>query len=79
MNAQWPIEPVWLHDTQVPLHSTLQQTPSAQKPEEQSAPVWQTAPLALVPHLPATHCCPTAHWALVVQAKAQRLVAGSQL
>jgi hypothetical protein len=77
--AQWPINPVWLHDTQAPLHATLQQTPSAQKPEEQSSAVWQTAPLALLPHLLATHCCEAAHSTLVVQVAVQRLVLGSQL
>jgi hypothetical protein len=55
MNVQWPTDPVWLHDTQVPLHATLQQTLSTQKPEEQSSSAWQTAPLALLPHLLATH------------------------
>lgn len=77
--VQWPSNPVWLHDTQTPLHATLQQTPSTQKPEEQSSAVWQTAPLALLPHLWATHCCEATHAALVVQVVAQRLVLASQL
>jgi hypothetical protein len=85
MEVQWPFDPVWLHDTQEPLQGMLQHTPRTspfaptQKPEAQSAAVLQTAPLALLPQLPATHCCPTAHWALVVHVKAQRLVAGSQV
>jgi hypothetical protein len=57
----------------------LQQTPSTQKPEAQSPPVWQTAALALLPHRPATHCFPATHSASVVQVVAQRLVAGTQL
>jgi hypothetical protein len=36
-NVQWPTDPVWLHDTQAPLHAMLQHTPSVQKPEEQSS------------------------------------------
>jgi hypothetical protein len=57
----------------------LQQTPSTQKSEAQSPLVRQTAPLALLPHLSATHCFPATHWASVVQVVAQRLVADSQL
>jgi hypothetical protein len=79
MNVQWPTDPVWLHDTQEPVHATLQHTPSTQKPEVHSALAAQGLPLAFVPQLPATHCCPATHWALVVQASAQRLVAGSQV
>jgi hypothetical protein len=79
MNLQWPTEPVWSHETQGPLQAMLQHTPSMQKVEAQSSPVWQTAPLELLPHLPATHCCPAAHWASVAQLLEQRLVARSQL
>jgi len=79
MDVQWPTDPVWLHDTQEPVHPRLQHTPSTQKPEIQSSLTLQTLPLMLLPQLPATHCCPTAHWALVVQVEAQWLVAGSQL
>jgi hypothetical protein len=68
MAVQWPTDPVWLHDMQEPPHPTLQHTLSTQKPEEQSSPVLQTAPLTFLPHLPLTHWCPVAHWISVVQA-----------
>jgi hypothetical protein len=77
--VQWPTDPVWLQDTQLPLHAMLQHTPSTQKPDEQSPLAWQTAPLALLPHLSATHCCPPTHVALVAQVLAQRPVDGTQL
>ena len=67
MKVQWPFEPGWSHETQSPLHATLQHTLSAQKPETQSSPVLQTAPLELLPQLPATHSCSAEHWASVVQ------------
>ena len=57
----------------------LQQTPSTQNPDEQSLVVWQVAPLALLPHRPATHSWPAAHIVLVVHVAAQRLVAESQV
>jgi hypothetical protein len=57
----------------------LQHTPSTQKAEAQSSSLPQTIPLALLPHLPATHCCPAAHWTSVAQLLAQRLVVASQL
>lgn len=79
MYVQKPTDPVWLHDTQSPLHARLQHTPSVQKPEVHSALVRQGWRMPLVPQLPATHCCPAAHWALVVQVRAQWLLAGSQL
>jgi hypothetical protein len=79
MNVQWPPDPVWLHDTQAPAHSTLQHTLSAQKPEAQSSAVSQTAPLALLPQRPFTHSCCPAHSALVVHMKAHRLVFWSQV
>jgi hypothetical protein len=78
-NVQRPTEPGWLHDTQGPLHATLQHTPSTQKPEVHSAFSSQGWRMGLVPQLPATHCCPAAHWASVVQVRAHWLVAGSQL
>jgi hypothetical protein len=49
-----------LHETQLPLQATLQQTPSAQKPEAQSPFALQTAPRGLGPQLPATHLTPPA-------------------
>jgi len=83
--VQMPSDPVWLHDPQGSLHARLQHTPSTsalaptQKPETQSSLLWQTALLGLLPHLPATHCCPAAHCELVVQVKVQWLVSGLQV
>ena len=71
MNVHWPIDPVWLHDTQAPLQALLQHTLSTQKPEAQGWSGSQGLPLMLRPQLPATHCCPAAHWALVVQLEVQ--------
>jgi hypothetical protein len=68
-----------LHETHAPLQATLQQTPSTQKPEAQSLASPQVAPLALLPHLSATHCWPAAQRASVAHVFAQRWVAGSQL
>lgn len=68
MKVHRPTDPVWLHDTQAPLQATLQHTLSTQKPEAQSSPVEQTAPVALLPHRLATHNCPAAQLALVAQA-----------
>jgi hypothetical protein len=76
-----------LHETQLPLQATLQQTPSAQKPEAQSSFVLQTAPRGLGPQLPATHFTPPAqslslahvakHWPFEVsQPKGAHTVAG---
>jgi hypothetical protein len=74
-----PALPVWLHETHEPAHATLQHTPSTQKPEAHPSPVVQSAPLGLLPHLPATHWCPAEHWASVVHEEAQRWVVGSQV
>ena len=52
---QLPLEPVWAHETQEPAQATLQHTESTQKPEEQPSFVVQSAPLGLLPQLPATH------------------------
>jgi hypothetical protein len=50
-----PSRPTWLHELQAPWQATLQQTPSAQKPEAQSAFLVQTAARGFGPQLPATH------------------------
>jgi hypothetical protein len=52
------MRPTWAQDTQVPVHATLQQTPSAQKLEAHSAPLAHTAPFSFRPQLPATHFVP---------------------
>jgi hypothetical protein len=55
-----------LHETQPPWQATLQQTPSAQKPDAQSSAVLQGAPFIFLPQLPFTHCWPVAHWLVSV-------------
>jgi hypothetical protein len=45
----------------------LQQTPSAQNPEAQSAFAVQEAPFIFLPQLPFTHCWPVVHWLLIAQ------------
>ena len=77
--SQRPADPVWLHETQLPAHAELQHTPSTQKPEAQPSPDVQSAPLALLPQLPATHWCPAEHWASLVHEESQRWVVASQV
>ena len=58
MGQQVPSRPGSAHETQPPAQATLQQTPSAQKPDAQSLALVQTAPDGLGPQLPATHLTP---------------------
>jgi hypothetical protein len=44
-----------LHEAQAEEQSLSQHTPSAQKPELQSLPDWQVAPMPFLP----MHCAPT--------------------
>lgn len=72
-----PMVPTWLQLTQGPLHARLQQTPSAQNPDEHSSWFLQTAPSGFFPHDPlahsrASHCVP------LVQAEKQPPVPLSQ-
>ena len=62
-----PSRPGSAHETQPPPHATLQQTPSAQKPEAQSALAVHVAPFIFLPQLAATHCWPLTHWVDCVQ------------
>jgi hypothetical protein len=62
MGQQVPRRSVSAHETQPPLHATLQHTPSAQKPDAHSEPFVQFAPFIFAPQLPFTHCCPVVHW-----------------
>jgi hypothetical protein len=77
VKRQRPTEPVWLHDRHGPLHATLQQVPSEQWPEAQSPSLLQAKPFSFMPQLRWAHCCPAAHWALLVQLPSHRLVVGS--
>jgi hypothetical protein len=52
------MRPTCAQDKQAPVQATLQQTPSAQKPEPHSEPLAHTAPFSFRPQLPATHFVP---------------------
>jgi len=78
-NLHRPTEPAWLHETQGPLHETLQHTPSEEKPETHWALLMDLAPLSFSPQLWATHSWPAAHWAFVLHSMAHSLVAESQV
>jgi hypothetical protein len=62
MGQHVPERPGVAHETQPPWQETLQQTPSAQKPDAQSAAAVHCAPFIFLPQLPATHCCVLTHW-----------------
>ena len=64
---QVPSRPIRAQDRHGPLQMTLQQTPSAQKPDAQSAGLSQAAPFMRGPQLPPTHWWPLVHWLLAVQ------------
>src|SRR4051812_9753985 len=79
VGQQVPPRPTWLHDRQAPLHATLQQTPSAQKPVAHSVSAVQIAPRGFLPQLPATHFCPLTQSLSTLQAAKHWLLVGSQL
>ena len=79
MGQQVPSRPTWLQVTHAPWHATLQQTPSEQNPEAQSAPFVQTAARGFGPQLPATHLMPGAQSESALQEGKHLLVAPSQL
>ena len=65
--VHWPIRPTSLQLTHAPVQPTLQQIPSAQKPDSHSAVAAQTAPSGFFPHWPAlqaspAHCPSVLHW-----------------
>jgi hypothetical protein len=74
-----PERPTRLQLTHGPLQATLQQTPSAQKPDAQSVFFWHTAPGGLGPQLPFTQLTPSAQSVLDLHVTTQALVAASQL
>jgi hypothetical protein len=78
MGQHVPSRPTCLHDTHAPWQATLQQRPSAQNPDAQSAFFAQRAPRGLGPQLPATHLMPFAQSPSVMHAVAHWLVEGSQ-
>ena len=76
---QVPPRPSWRQVTHAPLHATLQQTPSVQKPDLHSLSFAHTAPFGLGPQLPFTHRMPLAQSVFDRQLVAHMLVVGSQL
>lgn len=79
VGEQVPIRPLWLQLTQGPLQATLQQNPSAQKPEAHWVDALQTAPIGRLPQLPFTHLTLPAQSASDEQLVTQVLVLLSQL
>jgi hypothetical protein len=79
MVRQIPPRPGWLQLTHGPLHETLQQTPSVQKPDLHSLSFVQTALFGFGPQLPFTHRTFGAQSEFDVQTMAHLFVAGSQL
>jgi hypothetical protein len=74
IGQQVPSRPLWLQLTHAPAQATLQQNPSAQKPEAHCEAAVQTAPIGLGPQLPATHLMPPAQSPSEVQPMKQALV-----
>jgi len=61
------MEPVWLQETHSPAQATLQQTPSAQNPDEHSSPlVHGPRPLGSLPQLLPTQGRPALQSLLVM-------------
>ena len=57
-----------MQETQGPWQAELQQTPSVQKPEEQSPSLRQDAPLMRLPQLPLeSQVWPATHWSEELQ------------
>jgi hypothetical protein len=75
---QTPARPTRLQLTQGPRHATLQQTPSVQKPDAQSASLLHTAPDGFGPQLPLTQTTPATQSAFERQVTTQALVPLSQ-
>ena len=74
---QVPSRPIRLHERHGPWQATLQQTPSAQKPQTH----WSLRLRSLAPFIgcrscPFSHCWPLTHWLLVVHESKQAPVAG---
>jgi hypothetical protein len=78
IGQQVPRRPGSAHETQPPEQATLQQMPSAQKPEAQSVFALQVAPFIFKPQLEFTHCWLPAHWLVCVHESKQAPVVWSQ-
>jgi hypothetical protein len=74
-----PRRPVWLQLTHAPWQPMLQQTPSVQNPDAQSAFLLQTAPRGFGPQLPFTHETPATQSTSERQVTTQARVVRSQL
>jgi hypothetical protein len=68
-----------LQATQGPWHATLQQTPSVQKPDEQSLSFTHTAPGGFGPQLPLTQATPLTQSVFARHVTTHAFVAWSQL
>jgi hypothetical protein len=79
VGQQVPMRPLWPQLTQGPAQATLQQNPSAQKPDAHCLDAEQTAPIGLRPQLPFTHLTFEAQSASEEQVAMQALVLESQL
>ena len=64
-----------MHERHAPPQDVLQQTPSAQKPDEHSAPTPHGNPFILGPHIPFTHLRPATQFASLLQVEKQAFVA----
>jgi hypothetical protein len=79
VGQQVPMRPLWLQLTHGPAQPTLQQNPSAQKPDAHCLDPVQTAPIGFRPQLPFTHLMLEAQSASDEQVEMQALVLESQL
>jgi hypothetical protein len=79
VGQQVPIRPLWLQLTHGPVQVTLQQNPSAQKPDAHWLAPVQTAPIGRLPQLPFTHLTLGAQSESEEQVTTQPFVRVSQL
>ncbi len=79
VGQQVPMRPLWSQLTQGPAQATLQQKPSAQKPDAHCLDTVQTAPIGFRPQLPFTHLTLDAQSASDEQVEMQAFWLESQL
>jgi hypothetical protein len=79
VGQQVPRRALWLQLTQGPVQATLQQKPSAQKPDAHCAADVQVAPIGRLPQLPFTHFTSEVQSASEEQLVLQAFVWASQL
>jgi hypothetical protein len=78
VGQQVPSRPTWLQELHAPWQATLQQTPSAQKPDAHSLFFEQTAVRGFGPQLPFTHLTPLTQSPSVLQEEKHVFDEGSQ-